>query len=132
MAYSGAQITRLGLAGIPRGLSGSFAGKEEQIVIVPDVTEESTGGWITRPHERETTQQRKDRIREQREELGIIEKAVKPILHLPKIAVNVTKQQAQSIRKLEAEQLRLTQTLESMAEHDTLKRRRVAMLLMLV
>lgn len=27
MAYSGAQITRLGLAGIPRGLYGSFAGK---------------------------------------------------------------------------------------------------------
>lgn len=44
MAYSGAQVTRLGLAGIPRGLYGSFAGKTastgaEDVVV-------STGGGI--------------------------------------------------------------------------------------
>lgn len=31
MAYSGSQITRLGLLGIPRGLYGSFAGKAETV-----------------------------------------------------------------------------------------------------
>ena len=29
MAFSGAQVTRLGLSGIPRGLTGSFSGKAE-------------------------------------------------------------------------------------------------------
>lgn len=34
MPYSGAQVTRLGLAGIPRGLYGSFAGKAEGAATV--------------------------------------------------------------------------------------------------
>lgn len=43
MAYSGAQTTRLGLGGFPRGLYGSFAGKAE----APD-TEPHNPGRITR------------------------------------------------------------------------------------
>lgn len=35
MAYSGAQVTRLGLGGFPRGLYGSFAGKTEVPITGP-------------------------------------------------------------------------------------------------
>jgi len=35
MPYSGAQITRLGLSGIPRGLYGDFSGKTEVEVSPP-------------------------------------------------------------------------------------------------
>jgi len=34
MAYSGAQITRLGLSALARGLYGSFAGKAETITLL--------------------------------------------------------------------------------------------------
>lgn len=34
MAFSGTQITRLGAAGVPRPLYGSFAGKAEAVVVV--------------------------------------------------------------------------------------------------
>lgn len=33
MAFSGSQITRLGLYGGPRGLYGSFVGKTEAVVV---------------------------------------------------------------------------------------------------
>ena len=36
-------LTRLGLYGGPRGLYGSFAGKEQQVITVVDET--ATGGW---------------------------------------------------------------------------------------
>ena len=96
-----------------------------------EATEANTGGY-TRQYERETEQERRARIQAERENLGIIERQEKPVIEPPKVEIEVTASQAKQLKRLEAEQLRTIQILEAMAEHDTLKRRRVAMLLMLV
>lgn len=40
MAYSGSQITRLGLSATPRGLYGSFAGKALDPIVIEGVPHE--------------------------------------------------------------------------------------------
>lgn len=45
MAYSGSQITREGLSGVPRGLYGDFTGKEGPGRVVPRLTRLGLGGF---------------------------------------------------------------------------------------
>lgn len=72
MAFSGSQYTRLGLAGISRGLYGSFAGRVENEI--------STGGGIP-PHKRKKYRQDEyerawDAAKWRKEQREAIQKAV--------------------------------------------------------
>jgi hypothetical protein len=123
-----AAVTRLGLHGGPRGLYGSFEGKELAPEVEPEVAQPS-GGWI-RQQDEESTGQRKARILKERIDLGIIAAP-----ELPVIALKATGPDKRQILALD-ERERLLTYLEAMAEQDAqrdnLRRKHTALLLLLV
>jgi hypothetical protein len=123
-----AAVTRLGLGGGPRGLYGSFEGKELAPEVEPEVAQPS-GGWIRRQDE-ESTEQRKARILKERIDLGIV-----AVPDLPVIALKATVPNNRQILALD-ERGRLLTYLEAMAKQDAqrhdLRRKQTALLLLLV
>ena len=97
------------------------------VTAVVEETTTSTGGWTTRALDRETAKERAARERAERERLGIIEVEVLPE-PLPTIAL--TKEPDTAL--LEDDISRLTAFLENMEAQDDLRKKRAAVLLLLV
>ena len=110
---------------------GSFAGKVEAVVVVTDTP---TGGWLRDPYRDEDSDSRRQRIRAERERLGIVEPLAaleREIQRAGKPRARVSAQAARAARdSAYAEQLRLLTALDAMDRMGKQRRVRAAMLML--
>ena len=93
----------------------------------------SGGQAFTRESEKETAAQRRARVDAERIELGIVEVPPEPTKPPKKKAKKVPSSPREQRKRLDSDELaRLTAKLEALARADATRRRRVAMLLLLL